>query len=559
MAERRRSTFPFIISTPQNLDRQSLALRQAHARSHAARVSHSSLHRPSVLSGPGNLCLTSSLTQDDAQASHGTEDGRDDGRAQVSFKGRRHELDFDIVGPDASPQYRTTKAQHLTKHTGVLHGAETGHQRQRSKPKPNVAGRYMSPWKLDPLYWIPYRRHRGVYVALGHFVQVSAPAVRPLYEIFDITNTYTSLPFEFIVGSETFYHTAIARLLVTANKSRDPASTDDPLVTLHQTIAIRQLRHEIDKTAVPTDLMLLTVLFLIAVDVAIGQSSSVEMHRVNLARLVKLRGGLDALGYDGYVKATIKQFDDIYTFQHGPGPLFRPIEYLPLYPSHPFSRETQDLVGTIPEGFQRLALNQILPLDVIELLSRIAHALRRCGRKNIYIPLSDAENPFHFRQRRYDTFSEACPCLFAPEHQVHPLLKPLTLALAIWSCNAYSTTRSASLVTTGFLRSLTTRLQQTPTATGTSVSAHIPSSPSVDEQECWVWIWMVAIDAWMPPDSRELLPVGKELLQCFKARFPRAATGPNIRDGILTRYFSNNDFRVRVRSLWHEVPNSSTT
>jgi hypothetical protein len=97
--------------------------------------------------------------------------------------------------------------------------------------------------------------------------------VRPLYEIFDITNTYTSLLFEFIMGSETFYHTAIARLLVTANKSRNPGHTDDPLVTLHQTIAIRQLRHEIDKTAVPTDLMLLTVLFLIAIDVSSGKAS----------------------------------------------------------------------------------------------------------------------------------------------------------------------------------------------------------------------------------------------------------------------------------------------
>jgi hypothetical protein len=235
------------------------------------------------------------------------------------------------------------------------------------------------------------------------------------------------------------------------------------------------------------------------------------------------------------------------------------VEYFPIYPSHPFSRETQDLVRTIPEAFQSLALTQILPLDVIELLCRIAHTLRRCSGKNTYIPLSKAENPFHSQERRYDTFSEACPCLFAPEHQVYPLLKPLTLALAVWACNAYSTTRSASLVITGFLRSLTTRLQQTPVATYTSISAHIHSSQTVDEQECWIWIWMVGIDAWMPHNSQELGPVGKELLQCFKARYQHAATNPNIRDRILTRFFFNNDFRARVRSLWHEVPNSSTT
>ncbi len=91
--------------------------------------------------------------------------------------------------------------------------------------------------------------------------------VRPLYEMFNITSTYTALLFEFILGSEAFYHTAVARLLITSNKSRNPGPGDDSLVTMHQTIAIRQLREEIDKTAVPTDLMLLTILFLITIDV----------------------------------------------------------------------------------------------------------------------------------------------------------------------------------------------------------------------------------------------------------------------------------------------------
>ena len=78
------------------------------------------------------------------------------------------------------------------------------------------------------------------------------------------------------MGSETFYHTAVARLLVTANKPRNPNSVEDSLVTLHQTIAIKQLREEINKTAVPTDLMLLTVLFLITIDVSRGPAEGAE-------------------------------------------------------------------------------------------------------------------------------------------------------------------------------------------------------------------------------------------------------------------------------------------
>jgi hypothetical protein len=160
MAEQRSSTFPFIISTPQNLDRHSLALRQAHARSHAARVSRSAFHRPSVLSEPGNPFLPTSQSQNEAHAPHSTEDVQNDKQTPVNSKGRHHEVDNGE--PNASPRHRTTKAQHFAKHTGVIRVAQTGRQRQGDTRI------YMSPLKLDPLYWIPYQRHRGVYVALGH-------------------------------------------------------------------------------------------------------------------------------------------------------------------------------------------------------------------------------------------------------------------------------------------------------------------------------------------------------------------------------------------------------
>ncbi|KAJ9612469.1 hypothetical protein H2200_004066 [Cladophialophora chaetospira] len=565
MAQERNSKFSFIVSTPQNLDRQSLALRQARARSHAARISRLSSQGaniqaesgPSAISRPspsrGHLVTTAGdqshdqpLTGEDDE----TNDDNDDDEEDTTPSSDYEQPDVDYIHSDTSPRQKSSSPKNAV----ALVGSPGSSQRQRHKSRRGLTSAYMSPPKMDPLHFIPYRRHPGVYVAVGHFLEVSAPTVRPLYEMFNITSTYTSILFEFMMESEAFYHTAIARLLLTANRSRDPSAPEDSRVTLHQTVAMKQLREQIDKTTMPTDLMLLTVLFLIIVEVANGRSASVDIHRTNLARLVKLRGGLDKLGYDGFVKATIKQFDDIVSFERGPGTLLPRVLYCPIYPSIPFSRETQQLVSTLPDGFQYLAFQQILPLDIIELLSRINNAVRRSGGKNTYVPLSRTANPFHSQPGRYDSFSQACPCLFVPDDQVYPLLKPLTLALAVWSCNAYSEIRSAGLVVSGFLRSLTRRLQQMYTPANSPVGVQDDHVQSLGERECWIWIWIVGIDAWTSHDGQELHPIGKELFQCFKARFVPETVNPSILDRILESFFSTDDLRARVQSLWNETP-----
>ena len=81
---------------------------------------------------------------------------------------------------------------------------------------------------------------------------------------------------------------------------------------------------------------------------------------------------------------------------------------------------------------------------------------------------------------------------------------------------------------------------------------------SFDERECWVWIWMVGVDAWTS-HGQELLPVGRELFQCFKARFQYETANPAILDGILEKFFLTAGFRVRVQSLWNESPVPSPT
>ncbi|EXJ71995.1 uncharacterized protein A1O5_04498 [Cladophialophora psammophila CBS 110553] len=343
---------------------------------------------------------------------------------------------------------------------------------------------------VDPLYWLPYDKDENAYQAVDYFANIAAPALRPVYEIFNITSVYTSLFLECITESESFYHAGIARLCVTADLLRSSGRKPTFSVLLHQAKAITHLRHEIEKTTQPTNMMLATILFLIAIDIAIGQQSSANMHRINLARLVRARGGLDALGHDGFEKATFMQFDNIYSLERGPSTLVPPRRYRPKYPPFPLSPRFFTIISVFPDGFQCLARHRLLPLEMIELLSRIAATVRRCFGSTVYVPFSATANPFHSERRKYDSFSDACPWLLAPEDNVHPLLKPLTLALLLWCCNAYSAIRASTVVYTGVLRALTMRLLRAPVILEPPANLRTHLAEAADDEDCMLWVWM---------------------------------------------------------------------
>lgn len=250
MAPKRKqpeSNISFLVSTPDNLgDQQSLAVLQYQARAHAARIAHSPSHKAKLAADPQNPRQRNRRRKEQPSSLDSSPSSQYErlGRGQTD-----ETYDVDDIGNRAL--------------------SKIGRQRQREDLLNIHWPRTLPPTSVDPLYFIPYPRHNGVYVALGHYVNVSAPTVRPVYEIFDITSTHTSLLLEFMMKSEAFYHGSIARLLITANNSYGPGpgALDDAMITYHQTLAMKQLREEIETTQMPTDMMLLTILFLITIDV----------------------------------------------------------------------------------------------------------------------------------------------------------------------------------------------------------------------------------------------------------------------------------------------------
>ncbi len=177
MAKKRDAQFSFIISTPQNQDRQSLALRQAHARSHAAKVSRSliqgasdrtahELASPQQAQSSRRQSTTTPDSQGDSHTSQHSDDAEDDEQAAPTHEERQDELDYDRS--DLSLRHRNAMARHRPSRIEVSQFAVDGRHRQRRKMFPDLSDAYVSSLKVDPLHWIPYQRHQGVYVALGH-------------------------------------------------------------------------------------------------------------------------------------------------------------------------------------------------------------------------------------------------------------------------------------------------------------------------------------------------------------------------------------------------------
>jgi len=166
--------------------------------------------------------------------------------------------------------------------------------------------------------------------------------------------------------------------------------------------------------------------------------------------------------------------------------------------------------------------------------------------------LSQSENLCQSERRRYDCFSEACPWLLQPDDQVHPLLKPLTLALILWCCNAFVKVRSYTCIYAGCLRALTARLLSPASRRASTSDIPKNNTMAADERDCLIWIWIVAVDSWRYDTANKLLPTGENLLVHFESRFPYEYAQVDVLRQVLARFFLTDELRCATETLWNE-------
>jgi hypothetical protein len=157
--------------------------------------------------------------------------------------------------------------------------------------------------------------------------------------------------------------------------------------------------------------------------------ASFEIHLTGLRHLVETRGGIDNLGWDGFIKNAITGSVIVAThsgIERSVGSSWRILcEVFVLtfgsleslwayhenkklsistteakikieYPEHPFSPELCVTIAKLPEGFADLALSGVLSLQVIGLLSSITDWIRQMqgGWKKGVLPLGESNGTF---------------------------------------------------------------------------------------------------------------------------------------------------------------------
>jgi hypothetical protein len=157
----------------------------------------------------------------------------------------------------------------------------------------------------------------------------------------------------------------------------------------------------------------------------------------------------------------------------------QPAESHAIFPPFPLNATSLHQIDELPAGFRTLAMQRVLPEDIIRLLARITHASKRSANGNVYLPAD--KSPFQMTIRKYHTWSDASPCLLAEDGQVYHLLKPVLLALLVWCCNCYATVRPFDFGTSSFQHALVERLFRTGP---TNVVPLQLSAIARDEDDC---------------------------------------------------------------------------
>ena len=305
----------------------------------------------------------------------------------------------------------------------------------------------------------------------------------------------------------------------------------------HTGAALSKLRGAIADPNNPSDDYLVgTVLFLALLARAYGDLAGFEVHKTNLAILVKQRGGLDGLGYDGLLKACCLQWGSFWDLDGAQkifpdGPIIEP----PKYPESPISPSLRKKTSALPRGFELLASAYTLPIDLIEILSRIAEYQSPTKRTELSKQLNPA-----WQKRKNADFWEACSSLAIPGPDFN---KFLCLTLLLYTANEFSP------ISRGV------KGMQLYSAPRMLLMKQIQLlKPLVTEQiqrECWMWIWMVAIDSWS--ERTFITPVGEMLLLQFRQEFSEIETWTEL-DAVLSKFFYSESFRAASRAYWEYVP-----
>ncbi len=349
------------------------------------------------------------------------------------------------------------------------------------------------------------------------WLQVMAPFNDIVHNIFGVTNIYTRSFLE-LMHDEVFFNVGFPLLLIMIATLRDPYGYPSQDLLLYRGKGMKSLRSQIARAAKskagPTDSMIAMVAGLCTLERYLGNFDIFKVHAKSLQFMVAARGGLDALGTEGDLKARLLNWDTFWSLS-SPTTLFpdaRPA-YQPVFLTRSAVRSNPSFMKVSP-GFRHLAEQGKLSIETLNLLVRVQKMLDATRRRQ-FTPANkhtrDRETTFPDFQRHTD-FQSAYPCLGAPDSPQPNFEKLVCLTVFLFCVNAFFPVRSNSNLYG---------------ASRQKVCAELPridvSQLKEPEIRCLSWISMVVSDSWRRIDVSGvvLLPQGIATLTCARRMLPR--------------------------------------
>ena len=311
----------------------------------------------------------------------------------------------------------------------------------------------------------------------------------------------------------------------------------------HTGVALAQLRSAIAETpSYNDDELILSVLFFAMLARAQGDASGFGIHAKNLAILVRERGGVNQLGYQGLLKSCVLQFDGFFAADSSQTMFPEGRELTPpVYPDPLMPPSFRKKVSELPLGFEHLALSGKVPLDLIEILERLAtHSRSEDG-----VTPSKQLN-LAWTQAKYPDFWSACPALATPGPNFD---KFLCMSLLLYSANEFRPVRTSTGggVTGMWLYSSSrTLLAQQIHLLGPLITGRT-------ERQFWMWMWMVVIDSWS--ERGRLTATGERLLWGFREEFPEIMTWREL-ERVSKEFFWSEKLLAACMGYWECLPRS---
>lgn len=190
---------------------------------------------------------------------------------------------------------------------------------------------------------------------------------------------FTRSFFQYSLQNPMLLEMVFALCLAQIDRGSAPDCPPSSAVIYHRGNALRMLRQALVKpNAEVEDAILFTVVALLAFDMIYMDWTSFEARLKGLRQLVKIKGGVDNLGWHGWLSSTYSWAElcwqdreieiEKQRFQQAPKAL--------TYPAHPYFPTLCATISALPEGFRDLALSSRLSLQVIHHLDKVTQWMK---------------------------------------------------------------------------------------------------------------------------------------------------------------------------------------